>query len=309
MKNKTLERQLVDTILKEDFNKFNLLLEDSFYINFTFEDGHDGRKSFLHHCKNVEMAKKLVEKGVNPHQLDSNGLTPIFYAYNLELIQFYLDLKVDYTLMNQYEQNILFFVHSDNGYEKAKTFLNLGINPNQKDNESHTLLHYNNDVRLVELYTGLGLDVNATNDYGDSVLQTINKYGVIKFLLEHGAKAEQVNSRSSQNALFTASPTLQKIKLLIKYGANPHLINYKGQNLLHTPSYYEDQKIVNFLMELGVNSHLVSEEGLTPREKAKTKGFNTFEIYDILNEQKELNNLLYNAHDIQKKSITKKNKI
>jgi hypothetical protein len=285
---KLLERELMHAIYKEDMNKFNALIKKD--INWQFKDSWDENKTFLHRCNHVEMAKILIKKGVNPHALDDYNKNVLYYAQNMELIKYYLSLKVDYQSKEQ--NSVLFHCTGPQAYEKAKFFIDLGINPLQKNQHNHTVLHFTENIELMKLFIDLGVDVNALDDDNNSALHNTKKYSAMKLLLERGANPNVENHLGLTPLFSHTELTLNSLKLMKKYGANIHFVNHYNQNLLH--HYYRDEKMTHYLMDQGLNPDLKNTIGISPRMLAKKGVYDTFDSYFIKKERKELEESLDN---------------
>lgn len=295
MAQKTVEHLLIQAIVKEDIEAFTSLARKK--INWQFKDGWNNNKSFLHYCQNLDMAQVLVKKGVDPHQLDRDDMNVLFYTQNIRLIEYYLSLNVNYQVNSKYEQNVLFHVIGKEGYDKAKLFLDLGVNSLQKNIRQATVIHHASDPKTLKLFLDAGVDINALDDYQNSALHYSTRYQTIKFLLEHGIEANGLNCHNL-NALFNHQDlSLNTIKLLVKYGSDPLLISDYQQNLLH--NYYKNEKIVHYLLDLGLEADLKNKIGVTPKDLAFRVGSTVFDTYEIKKEKKQLENTLSHVNEYE----------
>lgn len=286
--NQDIELKIHKTIYHNQWDKFLNLIEnpvkpliDWSYINAQGE-------SFLFYCNNLDMAQILIQKGVNIHQKSYDGRSALFTIDNMEVINFYVEQKMPFNFTNHLNKNILFF--SKNNLEKSQKMIDLGVDFNQQERNGESLLHFCNHLPTMKMYVSLGLDVNHTDNYDNSVLSSISSFRCLQFLLKKGAKPNTFNSLLQTPLFIPHEPTLQKLKLLIKHGGNPYLVDKNGNGLLHL--WVKDIKATQYLMSLGLDSHLKNNQGKTPRDFAQLKQIDTFEQVDIEIEKEKINQSL-----------------
>ncbi len=151
-----------------------------------------------------------------------------------------------------------------------KTLEDLRINENKFWNKGK----FNEKLveQIVELLVNAGANVNHVSISGETPLMMAARQhliGVINFLFENGA-IQSINQNSLQgtaliqaiqtvNRPISAIRTLPVVQLLIEKGADINIPNpYSNQTPLdyarHFHDYPEDQRLINFLTELGAKS-------------------------------------------------------
>lgn len=121
--------------------------------------------------------------------------------------------------------------------------LNLGIDTLRK------LIHDNN--------------VNYADKDGNTPLfYALNKFDVVKLLIEKGANVNSQNKNGNTPLMFTKN--LEIIKLLIEQGANIHHQNNNEENVLFNLSRSEGNvEILEFFIKLGINVNHQNNQGTT----------------------------------------------
>jgi len=111
-----------------------------------------------------------------------------------------------------------------------------GVDPNQKDDEGRTPLHYAVEyVDIAELLIRHGADPNARDKIGRTPLHYVKRPEVAELLIKAGADIN-ARDRDGNTPLHTAGP--DAIEILLKYGADPNIKNNRGL----PPVYYQLQR-------------------------------------------------------------------
>lgn len=113
-----------------------------------------------------------------------------------------------------------------------------------------------NDLALVQQLVNNGADVNSRDKDGDCALMLATVYGsaeMVRFLLEEGADPDLKN-HEDETALMWAAHDLEKVKLLVKYGAGVNEKAKSGNTPLLMACIGNDQlDIIRFLVSEGAD--------------------------------------------------------
>jgi len=189
---KTLLHWTVAFGLKDE-SKF--LLEQQIDPNARDDEG----RTPLHYASNVEVAELLLKHGADPNAQDNEGntplhvavregdldmvellikyanpniknnkgLLPIHYAKNCQIMTKLLQITKD---LNIRDATLLHNAAKNGCKEVAKFLLDNGADPNVRDDEGRTPLHYASNVEVAELLLKHGADPNAQDNEGNTPL-------------------------------------------------------------------------------------------------------------------------------------------
>lgn len=104
-----------------------------------------------------------------------------------------------------------------------------------------------------------GIDINATNEYGENALFFCHHMNAVKAMIEAGIKVNHTDY-DGNNALFS-NHNPQVLELLIHSGVNIQHKNNKGQSCLHWQRY--DIDCAELLINAGIDIHSTDNEGQT----------------------------------------------
>jgi len=111
----------------------------------------------------------------------------------------------------------------------------------------------NGDTEAIETFIKLGIDVNARDDEGNTVLMYVAKEGhesVVRKLLKHEHIVYDAKNEKGETALmFAANSNEAVLKLLLEKGADINEKNEEGETAL---MYVKDVKTANFLLGKGL---------------------------------------------------------
>ena len=173
---------------------------------------------------------------------------------------------------------------------KVQTLLEMGANPNAKDDNGWTPLHWaaqEGHVDVVRVLLERGANPNAKDEYGDTPLHNAAQKGhveIVKLLLERGANPNAKNNygwtplhRAAQEGYFNI------VELLLERGANPNAKNNDGRTPLHIAAQKGHVEIVKLLLKRDADPNAKDEYGDTPLHIAAYKGY--FNIVELLLER------------------------
>lgn len=215
---------------------------------------HDGR-TFLHWAtsrNNVELVGLLIEKGFDVNLKDQNGNTPLVYGS-----------------INGLNDPAIFDM-----------FFAAGIDPKARYTNGATLMHISiasaNDMTLPEYLVKKGLSLTETDQNGATVFDYAARTGKVanmRELVKRGVKPTDYalivaaqGPRRSANTIEVFQYLLDDVKL------NPNATNHEDENALHFVARKPNQDaIVAYLMQKGVNTNQVDKQGNTPLIRAASQ--------------------------------------
>ncbi|WP_119153994.1 ankyrin repeat domain-containing protein [Caldimonas tepidiphila] len=158
---------------------------------------------------NPGQLRRLLEKGVDPNALDSQGRLALVTALQEESpksIELLLDDgRIDVRRRNRAGETALMIAALKGNLDMVLRLLDLGAEP---DHAGWTPLHYaasNGDPRIVELLLARGVRVDAESPNGTTPLMMAAGYGsesAVRLLLKAGAVPERRNARGMDAADF-----------------------------------------------------------------------------------------------------------
>lgn len=170
---------------------------------------HDSTEIFEEAKKgNFNGIKSLVEQGINIDTIDQSGMTVlhrVIQKNNTELAkQIINELNPNLNIQNQIGWTPLYIACMKGNFEIAEILLNKGANPDLNDSVSKVTPLYlaceNFNFPMIKLLVEYKADMNISNSSGNvlhavamSNYTNIGKMGVIRFLLEKGAKVTKNN--------------------------------------------------------------------------------------------------------------------
>ena len=146
--------------------------------------------------------------------------------------------------------------------EAVSKFLSKGIDPNLRDKDGNTALHYaslNDSKDIVQLLLDRGADIEAKNKKGETALHKAIYCDFkdifrdeVKLLLDRGANIE-VKNKNNETALHYAAFKNSKniVQLLLDRGADIEAKNKKGETALHYAEIARNKRIVRLLIQKG----------------------------------------------------------
>jgi ankyrin repeat protein len=160
--------------------------------------------------------------------------------------------------------------------EKAKTFIQQGVNMNMSDGHGSTPLHYavqNNLMEIVQLLISKNADVNAKNRSGLTPLYIAcdrSYKDIVELLLSKGANVNAANNEGN-TLLHRAAQNGQTgiIELLITHGVDVNTKDSRGFTPLHSAKKLE---VAELLIAKGADVNAKSENGRTPLRSAAKRG-------------------------------------
>lgn len=225
----------------------------------------------------------LLEAGarINPPGGKDIPLCIALFRQDLLLVKQLISYGADVNLRTY---NGYYPVHSAKDYpEGIKYLLESRLDVTVTDDYERTLLHHFNGELLEDPVIARALlakiDINAGDNQGDTPLITAvhdEDYKKVLFLLNNGAKVNQLSKYGGSALFFAADCDVSFVKLLVERGARLDVQRSKkmgsGSSALYTPLHeavhYGYVENALFLIDAGSPLNLQDLEGNTPLHKA-----------------------------------------
>lgn len=235
--------------------------------------------------KQLEIAKYLLEKGLNPNQKDAKGKSPFAYACLSEdhnLIKLFLDYKANVntqdrlgnTPLHKAVKNISVlkvllenqanpYIKNEFGLPVLHTAKNLPdtvdfllkskVNPNSMNEDGQSLLHTaaaENKIELAKKLLKYNAEVNFKDNNNNTPLFFAKTPEMAQELIINGAKVNIQNKENeSPISIFFKNKNIKNLELILKNKGNPDEIIHGKTLLYHT----NDSKIAKMLLDAGAN--------------------------------------------------------
>ena len=123
------------------------------------------------------------------------------------------------------------------------------------------------DITTVRLFVYTGIDLNARNNVGATVLMYAAEGGnveVVRFLVENGANINANDDDSLTILMYAArGGSIEVVRFLVENGANIHTKNNVGETVLMYAAEGGSIEVVRFLVENGADIHAEADNGTT----------------------------------------------
>jgi ankyrin repeat protein len=171
-------------------------------------------------------ARLIMRAKINSRDKSSNGMTALHAAVengNIEMVQFLLDNRAKINIRDNDKRTPLMMLDDDATPELLELLLRYGAKPKLLDKEKNSALHHlienDGDQALISTLITFGVDVNAVNKSGQTVLMLAAENGYeesVKALLESGADVNRLD-REGKSAWDVGDTRVRS--LLETYGA------------------------------------------------------------------------------------------
>jgi len=127
-------------------------------------------------AKSTNTIRFLLESGANPNNALNDGRTPLYLAISeglpFEAVDVLLTKGADVSLGTEYYTPLGLAVSKSN-HDVAKRLIDFGADYSKVDSLGNTILHSaarSGSTKNIELFVGLGIDINSRNMDGDTPL-------------------------------------------------------------------------------------------------------------------------------------------
>jgi ankyrin repeat protein len=183
-------------------------------------------KTLLHFAAqlgNIEIAKKLIEKGLNVNdQENRTQQTPLLCATNfnkIEMIKFLISKGANPNIGDNSNRTPLILASMKNYCELLEVLVSYKANVNAKTTSGQTALLFAKQSCAIEILVKSGAKVNVQNEYGDTPLisavisavrrQSVDSINSVEILLKAGADVT-IKNFDGKDALFYAKKSKNK---------------------------------------------------------------------------------------------------
>lgn len=181
---------------------------------------------------------------------------------DLNLIETLCIMGADLDWQDEFGWTVLNYAISFNNLDICKILLKAGLDPNIKDSDGATAIHY------------------ASKKSGN--------IRILKLLIDFGAEVNIIDNKPGWTPLIYAlhQNNIEGIKLLLKNGANLNIKYDFGYTSLHWAVlfYYRSPDMIKSLLEAGADPTIENEDGKTPLDLANEK--NAIELVSLFDNYK-----------------------
>ncbi len=242
---------------------YDLIIKNGADIkNEKSKDGANVLLLLIPHLSDFEMVDYFAKKGLNIHDKDNYGNGTFNYTArtgNMDMLKKLVEKGVDYKTSNKNGGNAFIFASEGargvvNGLEVYNYLESLGLEPNVTTksgaNPLHNIAYDTKDSKVFDFFISKGTDLNQEDENGNTAFLNASAYNtldVIKYLLP---KIKDVNhsNNSGETALTkaVARNNAEAVSFLIQKGAKANIKDKKGNNLgyylvdSYSPSEEED---------------------------------------------------------------------
>ena len=176
-------------------------------------------------------------------------------------------------------------------FELVQVFIDSGIDINAKNEAGYTLLFFAKSPKVAELLIQAGADVNTKNKYGTTPLFSAKSKEITELLIQAGADVNAQNNYRNTPLFFAKSKEIAEI--LIQAGADVNTRDKNGNTPLH---WCNNQEIMELLIQAGADINIKNKNKETPSEYHRKNGHS--DLADFMEqkaiefERKKLNQVL-----------------
>ncbi|NHN34385.1 ankyrin repeat domain-containing protein [Paenibacillus agricola] len=257
----------------------------------------------------AEMLLVLQKLTMDIHTLLPNKETWLTQAATqgkYDICEYLLKQGADPNLCNGFEEPPLISAAKGGSLRLVDMLIHYGANPLKRDKQDQTPLMWAASAgapSLVQRFVSLGNNMDDGNKYGHTAiirasqspnLETVKclldmgcdiqgalkafiirrRYEALQLLLEYGANPNEVCSKSGGTPFQFAAceGDLRIIKLLLQYGADPHVTGNDGETALMCAAEFGHGSVIDILLSQQVDLSLCDVEGKTAVDYAQKQG-------------------------------------
>jgi len=133
---------------------------------------------------------------------------------------------------------------------------------NLMDENQQSLIHWSTTAAMIHLLLSYGANLYHLASSGRSALHSCNTVEAAEALIVAGISPNVLN-RNRGSPLHNGFISTGMTRLLLKYGANPNIINYYGHTPLHVVSSRGTWEVVYYLLCGGCDCSIVGLDGMS----------------------------------------------
>ncbi|WP_411274829.1 ankyrin repeat domain-containing protein [Daejeonella sp.] len=237
----------------------------------------------------------LSQKGNDVNKLTHDGRTYIFWsasAGNIELMEYLLKNGAKLDLIDDHGASAVNFA-AGSGQANTKVYdllLNKKADIKKDVNEdgANALLlsaGADKDFALLNYFTSKGLDINSTDDNGNTIFNYVARAGridVLAKLIERGVKFNDSAFILASQGGRGGANTIELFQLLESLKLNPAVVAKNGQTALHGLARRDKQsEIIKYFISKGVDVNKADNDGNTALmiAAASNRDLNAIELF------------------------------
>ena len=209
----------------------------------------------------LDVIKKLLDKGININAKDENGQTALMHAamyHNNAILKELINRGADLSIKDNDGYTALMNAAFHCDVEGTKELINRGSDLNAKTNNGMSIFHvaaWGGKEEIMDELLKRGFDLNAKYDSGKTALMLAAGLGnekVIKYLISRGADCNAKDKRG-RTALIIAADNYSEeaVKELIKGGADLNIKDKDGKTALSLAIEFGNKEIIEALKQAG----------------------------------------------------------
>ena len=202
-----------------------------------------------------DVVETLLEAGLVTDDTDRSGKSALHHAAmsgNLKLIKLLLEYKADARIRDKYSR---LPIHYSSNRETSQFFIDLGIDPQDCDEDGSTPFHVAAKYACTDVMTLLWkisptlVDRRVKNGRPPLHLAYYQEESV-RWLLAHGAEIN-AKDKSGDTVLMRATRSEEDkvVELLLLHHADPSIRDHSGQTALHHAAEYGNSFIIRSILE------------------------------------------------------------
>ena len=287
-----LERELVtllgDQIIKEELSPyFNSLKKEMLKKIINMQDNNGD--SILHISAfhgDFRIVNKLVFFGGNKKLTNNEGKLPVDLAKDnfvrkvltnlnkaakssdekniTELVNFGQDINEKISMFSQAPIHKIIESKEEKKYEVLQKMLDMGADPNIKDSNGWSALHYAcqfGDIESVKILIKANADIDSYSNNKRLPLHfaaNMNYPDIVKFLLENKSNADYKDDQGCTPMHLAAKQGNTKcIEHLLAFGADLYATDFRGWNILHYAAFHGHKKTVRFIAKYDADNDVL----------------------------------------------------
>lgn len=242
--------------------------------------------------KNIKSMKLLIKYGTDVNVQSKSGATALTYtgSNSVEIVRLLINNGANVNLKDDYGRTALDHIEDHNNLPIIKLYLKNGYDINSKDKYDNTFIMNVKSFYLDTLKYLLdnGADLYIKNHNNQTVLiKMADSYhqDILQFLLEYinndydnqnndenndknnDKNNEKLNFINIQDVtgdtalIIACRKSIENVKLLLKYGADPNISNELGYNALAMAVTYKKIDIIKLLLKRNVNLNATNISG------------------------------------------------
>jgi len=181
-----------------------------------------------------------------------------------ELVHFGHDINERLSIFNQAPIHKVIESKEKDKYKVLKKVLDMGADPNMKDSNSWTALHYAcefGDLESVKILLANKANVDAySNNHrtGLHLAASMNFPSIVTFLLENQADPNmQDSSKCIPLHLAAKYGNIECMAILLSFGANLYAEDFRKWNILHYAAFYGHAKAVRYISKYDADYNIL----------------------------------------------------